>query len=340
MARESRRKREEKRFGRPERLADYFSLDRMANIHTYHPDDHEKEWNKQCRLETRRIIDTKVIVADNVSDYALSLDGTGRLAYDKTILNAAPPFPECFVEFRIPERVSPMVRHIGWYLKSAVQGEEPSALFGALEDFRIQDFKYHWVIWGAMTIGTANERVLCPVMPSLVLLDEKGASIQPPYMGLTPGWEGSGQADWARNWAQHSFFTCMLTFCFMNCKNVSLDTVERERDLNRAREKNRLQPFIRYHIINIEPMKQVLRTEGNIEANGLKRALHICCGHFARYVPERGGPFGRKIEEPVMIWHPSHVRGSAKQGVVFSDYNVKAPKDGGVEGKGQSEGMP
>jgi hypothetical protein len=132
----------------------------------------------------------------------------------------------------------------------------------------------------------------------------------------------------------------LLGVSFMNCKNVTLSTIEPDARLNRERQKAGLKPFLRYHTINIEPMKQILRTEGDIENNGLKKALHICRGHFARYVPERGGPFGRKIEEPVMIWHPSHVRGSAKQGVVFSDYNVKAPKDGGGEDKGQPEGTP
>jgi hypothetical protein len=77
-------------------------------------------------------------------------------------------------------------------------------------------------------------------------------------------------------------------------------------------------PEIRYHVLDINPMKEVLRTEGNIDANGLKKALHICRGHFAHY---ENGLFGRG--EACTVWKPSHVRGSVEHGIVDKDYRIK-----------------
>lgn len=48
----------------------------------------------------------------------------------------------------------------------------------------------------------------------------------------------------------------------------------------------------------------------------------FCRGHFSTYTEDR--PLFGKVSGT--FWVPSHVRGSAKQGVVVSDYNVKAPK--------------
>jgi hypothetical protein len=107
----------------------------------------------------------------------------------------------------------------------------------------------------------------------------------------------------------------------MNCKNVVVAPNEPDRHLNRERRKHGLKPFLRYHTINIEPMKRVLRTEGNIESVGLKRALHIVRGHFSTYTEEK--PLFGKVAGT--FWIPSHVRGSTEEGIVVSNYQVNAP---------------
>jgi hypothetical protein len=132
-------------------------------------------------------------------------------------------------------------------------------------------------------------------------------------------------------------FTGLLTLSFLHCKNVSLDRKEDapERaprkyltNAQRRRLKKQQQllkrptpspdPAITYHVLNIEPMKTVLRTEGQVEKQGLKRALHICRGHFAHY--EQGkGLFGKYHGT---YWRASHVRGSTEQGVRVKDYRV------------------
>lgn len=136
-------------------------------------------------------------------------------------------------------------------------------------------------------------------------------------------------------------FLCagLLTLSFLHCKNVELKTVEesdvseesqapRRKVAKKARQKQtavrdqqaiQARPIVTYHILDVEPMKQVLRSEGRAEQQGLKRALHICRGHFAHY--EQGkGLFGKYHGT---YWREQHVRGSAEQGVRVKDYRIK-----------------
>ena len=117
----------------------------------------------------------------------------------------------------------------------------------------------------------------------------------------------------------------LLTLSFMNCKNVKVVDNEPAQKLSKAFQKRRGIPLTTYKTLEIEPMKKVLQTEGGIEHNGLKRALHLCRGHFATYTPEKG-MLGRPLEHPVTVWKPAHVRGNADNSVVQKDYKIKAPK--------------
>src|SRR6266567_1480451 len=77
-------------------------------------------------------------------------------------------------------------------------------------------------------------------------------------------------------------------------------------------------PVFTFHTIDIEPSKQVLRTEGHISENGLARALHICRGHFAHYTAEKP-LFGKYTGT---FYRPMHIRGTAEQGISVKDYRV------------------
>lgn len=106
----------------------------------------------------------------------------------------------------------------------------------------------------------------------------------------------------------------LLTFSFMHCKNVQF--VPKGAGVNKGK-RNRHGPHVRYHILEIEPMKKILRTEGKSEETGLKKALHICRGHFKDY--RESGLFGRNKG---IYWWDAHTRGSLSEGVVGKDYLV------------------
>jgi hypothetical protein len=114
----------------------------------------------------------------------------------------------------------------------------------------------------------------------------------------------------------------LLALSFLHCKNVTAIKQTPPKKLSKATQKRHGKPLVRYHTLEIEPMKQVLKHEGQVEKTGLKKALHICRGHFAHYSEEKP-LFGRIAGT---VWRPSHVRGSLDEGVVGKDYRVKEPK--------------
>jgi hypothetical protein len=108
----------------------------------------------------------------------------------------------------------------------------------------------------------------------------------------------------------------LLAMSFANCRNVARDVAGKECEPDKPWARKNNAPTIKYHILNINPMKEILRTEGGSETNGIKKALHLCRGHF-RYV-ER--PFGR--DTPELQFVRQHIRGNAKNGAIVKDYAI------------------
>jgi hypothetical protein len=119
-------------------------------------------------------------------------------------------------------------------------------------------------------------------------------------------------------------FPTFLAMSFMHCKNVTIENRAPDAKLSRAYSRRHGVPLVRYYVLNIDPMRKVLREEGNVEHVGLKQALHICRGHFKTYTPEKP-LLGRTVGT---FWWPMHVRGTAEAGVSLKDYCVKAPRAG------------
>lgn len=99
--------------------------------------------------------------------------------------------------------------------------------------------------------------------------------------------------------------TALLAISFLHCKNVTV----RESPKPQIPRLSKAQPQLVYHEIDIAPMRQILRAEGQEASVGTKKAIHICRGHFAHYQDGRG-LFGRA--EGGTYWIPQHVRGQVK----------------------------
>ena len=91
--------------------------------------------------------------------------------------------------------------------------------------------------------------------------------------------------------------------------------------LSRAHQKRHGRPLVRFHTLQITPMKKVLEREGQASKTGLRRALHICRGHFKTDTEERK-LFGRYAGT---YWWDVHVRGTLQEGMVVKDYQVNEP---------------
>lgn len=118
----------------------------------------------------------------------------------------------------------------------------------------------------------------------------------------------------------NSLYSPLLAISFTNCKNVKLQDHPVPPKVAKKRIANGKPPGVTYKTLVIDPMKEVLKTEGKIETNGLKKALHICRGHFATYT-ENKPLFGRVTGT---FWKPMHVKGNKNHGEVKKDYRILA----------------
>lgn len=304
MPRMNKRKRDEQRFGKAERLADLIHHARRAQLGV-------------------------VVEATNVAEYYIGLmskRSPSILSLKEDIPCARLPFDQMFVEAK---RENLGRCRVGWGLASVSKNNDLALDAWTKNDGR-DDFDRDW---SSAVVGSgfaAWDGVAIHHLGLVVYhIDNYGRLAANPSFIASESASKLGEAsdcDVLR-FLTESLAPVLLALSFMHCKNVTLDAVDPDAALNRERRKAGLKPFVRYHTINIEPMKQVLRTEGGVEENGLKRALHICRGHFATYSDSF---MGRPLAEPMTVWRPAHVRGQASEGVVFKDYRVSAPGQEGT----------
>lgn len=206
--------------------------------------------------------------------------------------------------------------HLLWAAETlAMYDERPIPELGPwTEDVR-------WQLRAVCYADSGSQGLIGPAGEMTLTLDSQGMVKWEPYFGTFHGGE---EDDWTmrvKYVARACTFSCLLAVSFMNCKNVSLVIHEPPPKLSRAHQKRHGKPLVRFHTLDIQPMREILRTEGRAEEVGLKRSLHLCRGHFKDY--REGGLFGKHHG---LYWWEPHVRGSLSEGIVAKDYRVLAPK--------------
>ncbi|MEE8551456.1 MAG: hypothetical protein V3T08_09425 [Gemmatimonadota bacterium] len=252
-----------------------------------------------------------VIVCDNVESFwaGHSQDDWGT----KDFPNLAPPFDVVWYEYRPSHRVFDGGR---WKTSDC-----PYTAIGGLVSAK--EHEGGWLIC-TILLGLVPDAERPPGCPDVVFLGEACAQINehgaPDIDGhyflfsreianLQIGYEN---ALW------NMVTPIYLAICFMHCRNVVQREVSQPRGPSRQWAREHGRPLVRYHVLDIDPMKATLEAEGGVSKNGLKKALHICRGHFATYT-EDAPLFGNYVGT---VWKPQHVRGSAQQGAVVKDYEV------------------
>lgn len=112
-------------------------------------------------------------------------------------------------------------------------------------------------------------------------------------------------------------YTACFALSLMHCSNVSTREVTAPRG-NTYTRIGKKQPVLRYHVLEIDHVKRTLRTDGEVQKQGLSKALHICRGHFKRFDKPL---FGKTWTGT--LWVPAHFKGSAEVGTVVKDYKIK-----------------
>lgn len=117
---------------------------------------------------------------------------------------------------------------------------------------------------------------------------------------------------------QEIVYVVKLAISFMHCKNIDLLDKPTTRQYRRMMKRKK-QPIIQYKTLNIEAFKEQVRYESKQSGeNEIKRALHICRGHFATYT-EDSPLFGKYVGT---YWKPMHARGSSALGEVRKNYSI------------------
>jgi hypothetical protein len=119
------------------------------------------------------------------------------------------------------------------------------------------------------------------------------------------------------------FFPVLLTISFFHCRNVDVHPSLLPEKVSERHRKKHGRPLIRYYVLDIDPMRRVLEGLRTGRRDELRRALHICRGHFKTFSPD-APLLGKHVGT---YWWAPQVRGSKSEGVVVKDYRVNAPSE-------------
>ena len=275
---------------------------------------------------TEQLEKSQMVVIDNVAAYHLQnlmsrVDADQRLAAEMTVdafPNVMLPFERTFLEMRLRDGAN--FEECGVYAEMVKPEEVRPDLFSASDSAHIL-VGYLFIYKRHVGKTYLEAMFMLPVSAEGKVLPIDGEF---PYRVGLLGAQHVAQDDKVNLslWLMEKYvYPCLLAFSFMHCRNVKVLSENPPPKLSKKYQKKTGRPLLRYRLLQIDHMKQVLEREGGISQNGLKKALHICRGHFARYGQEgKGLLFGKHA---ATVWVPMHSRGSAREGVVVKDYEVK-----------------
>jgi hypothetical protein len=272
--------------------------------------------------------DAFFINADNVASYFWESNDKDEWDTEKDYPNIAPPFYRFYIEHALPKdaningekrhnHLADVVDRVGVFFTGLDVEKPPEDAFRSNDPalIRYKSNGVRWVLYAQPFILYKNSTFrqldfmyVMHIKPDGSLYVSGGVAV-----GVIAPKNVNGDAAF-------KIFTgilgpSLLAISFMHCKNVHFvahDPLRRS-----GKRSNRYGPKVKYYTLEIEPMKTILRTEGEIEHNGLRRSLHICRGHFKDYRDK--GLFGKFKD---IYWWDAHARGNIAAGVVGKDYSV------------------
>lgn len=274
------------------------------------------------------ISESQIIDITNVADYYEEHIADSGKAPFEAFPNIAPVFTKFFMEMRPNSATCLTSAGVAFTAKQISRSEAETEYRNGPAGKR--GMQMEWIhgivspeedVWRMDGIGVGYNKDGCiPLFFTTALVSMRG-QIATRYNPLFSLQDKSMTESALSGFSSNILNPAYLALSFLHCKNIKLSPNEPPAKLSKAFQRRHGRPLLRYHTLEIEPMKKVLETEGGIGHNGLKKALHICRGHFATYTPEKP-LFGRVTGT---VWKPAHVRGSVAEGIVAKDYSIKAP---------------
>ena len=303
-------------------------------------------------IKSRRMLqESTVVLIDNVADYYFShhVDAKRGPSGPEQFPQLAPPFSMAFYEYTLlpwmydtlfndVEIGKPRALNQVGVLVIAVEtgsihvdASQHSPLSSALNE-RKSGLPPEWYLCIELFAGDRAERLAwCPALRVGLTVDADGRLASDPRYNL---WALDDRItdnlaiEQSRLWTLMPLaYPALLATSFLHCRNVSTEEHVPAAKLNKAYRRRHGLPLVRYKTLTIEPMKQVLRKQGQIESQGLSKALHICRGHFKDYRAS-AGLFGK---HKGLFWWDMQARGAPDLGAVVKDYAIKLPTSGEVD---------
>jgi hypothetical protein len=288
-----------------------------------------------------------VIVIDNVADYYFQHHTTSSGGMDgpAEFPQLAQPFPYAFYEYRLtPSMYDVMfteadlggrrvIDTVGIQVQSAdaeLCRRDLPALVGMMDEKRI-GAPVQWVQFLTLFARNSVDRdVYGPCSQLMLAVGPDGLATSHLHIrawGIAdPCFE---LIDEDERFSIESIgrlaFPAFLAASLLHCRNVTTREHVPPPKLSKAFHRRHGHPLVRFRTLTIEPMKAVVRRDGQTKDSGLNQALHLCRGHFKDY-RNSGGLFGK---HQGLFWWDMHARGTLDQGAVVKDYAIKLPESGG-----------
>ena len=291
-------------------------------------------------LDIAELEGVPVFAADDVAIYIFSLP-TGTNVAD-VVSSMAPPFNKFFVEFQnIPnQRMAKSEDKLHSWGALITADENPDYI----THFEGDDGKPRWILNIDTFIEMEKGKPFGPIAHHIAGLAEDGTWFRHADGNV---WWGGGLAKFGEeppeevnqsvgDFVANLLFPVLLTISFLHCKNIKLNTITPPEKLSRKYQKRHGKELVRYHVLEIAPLKRLIDKYRTGLKTDLRRALHICRGHFKTFTTD-SPLFGHHIGT---YWWTPQVRGSKSTGVVLKDYRVVAPADVGRSYREADENPP
>jgi hypothetical protein len=271
------------------------------------------------------------IIADSVYDlYAekyqsFERDGLGRISLKEdadvwsaerkitvsnigsVLTNLAPPFENFFVEWRDGLTAGLHDYHGVHFYSFPADYPYFDIEREKLERPWLAEKEWKWLMVADVYQSVnATGRVLGPVMGQLMFVPEDGdhtSTIARQYPEFT------NRED------QYVFFLSRLEIAhlaihLMHGESIRVQAEDRpEAWAKNYRKRNGTAP-VKYKVLDIKCVREVLEREGQMSETGITRALHVCRGHFRTY------------QSGKRVWIDEHLRGDPDKGVIEKTYRV------------------
>lgn len=279
--------------------------------------------------------DTPIFAADDVATYVYNLPrGTD---FADVVSSMAPPFDKFFIEFQqVPCPNNEQMNAWGVLVTT-----DPDR--NAIKKVDGDDGEPRWLLRLLLFLEREKGKPFGPVSEHFAGLAEDGTWFRHNdgnvfWAGHLAGLDKAPedvQQQTGDYYAQFCF-PALLTISFLHCRNIEIQPVTPSERQSRSYRKKHGRELLRYHVLDIKPIRQLLERYHRGERSDLRRALHICRGHFKTFAPD-APLLGKAVGT---FWWGPQVRGSREEGIVIKDYRVLAPTEIGRTYREASENIP